>query len=105
MTVLFTLKNIEIVIFRKRDAMEVLGSVEYKRRAAIKLSIDEKRVNKIVDCVLKRAKTPNYVIADDYSNIRIVLAHGVKYTMKTNGYVWDTSSRCWVPFYRILFDI
>ena len=85
--------------------MEVLGSVEYKRRAARKLSIDEKRVNKNVDCVLKRAKVPNYVIADDYSNVRIVLAHGVKYTMKMNGYVWDTSSRCWVPFYRILFDI
>ena len=85
--------------------MEVLGSVEYKRRVARKLSIDEKRVNKIVYRVLKRAKTPNYVIADDYSNVRIVLAHGVKYTMGKNGYVWDTSSRCWVPFYKILFDI
>ena len=85
--------------------MEVLGSIEYKRRAARKLSIDEKRVSKTVDCVLKRAKTPNYVISDDYSNIRIVLAHGVKYTMKTNGYVWDTSSGSWIPFYKILFDI
>ena len=85
--------------------MEVLGSVEYKRKVARKLSIDEKRVNKIVHCVLKRAKTPNYVIADDYSNVRIVFAHGVKYTMGMNGYVWDTSSRCWVPFYKILFDI
>lgn len=85
--------------------MEVLGSVEYKRRAARKLSIDEKRVNKIVDYVLKRAKTTNYVIADDYLNVRIVLAHGVKYTMGMNGYVWDTSSKCLVPFYKILFDI
>ena len=85
--------------------MEVLGSVEYKRRAARKLSIDEKRVNKIVDCVLKRAKTPIYVIADDYSNVRIVLAHGVKYTMKMNGYVWDNSSGSWIPFYKILFGI
>ena len=85
--------------------MEVLGSVEYKRRAARKLSIDEKRVNKILEGVLKRANTPKYVIADDYSNVRIALAHGVKYTMKMNGYVWDISSRCWVPFYRILFDI
>ena len=85
--------------------MEVLGNVEYNRRAARKSSIDENRVNKIVDCVLKRAKTPNYVISDDYSNVRIVLAHGVKYTMKTNGYAWDTSSGSWIPFYKILFDI
>ena len=54
---------------------------------------------------MKRAKTPNYVIADDYSNIRIVLAHGVKYTMKMNGYVLDNSSVSWIPFYKILFDI
>ena len=85
--------------------MEVLGSVEYKRRAARKLSIDDNHVNKIVDCVLKRANTPNYVIADDYSNVMIVLARGVKYTMKMNGYVWDTSSGSWIPFYKILFGI
>ena len=64
--------------------MKVSGSVDYKRKVV---------------------KTPNYVIADDYSNIRIVLAHGVKYTMGKNGYVWDTSSRSWIPFYKVLFDI
>ena len=85
--------------------MEVLGSVEYNRRAARKSSIDENRVNKIVDRVLKRGKTPNYVISDDYSNVRIVLAHGVKYVMKKNGYVFDTISGSWIPFYKILFDI
>ena len=64
--------------------MKVSGSVDYKRKVA---------------------KTPKYVIADYYSNVRIVLSHGVKYTMRNNGYVWDMSSGSWIPFYKILFDI
>ena len=55
--------------------------------------------------VLKKAKTPNYVISDNYSNVKIVFANGVKYTMGMNGYVWDTSSGSWIPFYKILFGI
>ena len=64
--------------------MKVSGSVDYKRKVA---------------------KIPKYVIADDYSNVKIVLSDGVKYTMRNNGYVWDTSSGSWIPFYKILFDI
>ena len=54
---------------------------------------------------MKKAKTPNYVISDNYSNVKIVFANGVKYTMGMNGYVWDTSSGSWIPFYKILFGI
>ena len=50
-------------------------------------------------------ETPDYVISDNYSNVKIVLAHGVTYTMGNNGYVWHTNLRRWIPFYKVLFDI
>ncbi|GFH39834.1 hypothetical protein [Pseudolactococcus insecticola] len=40
-----------------------------------------------------------------YRNIKSVESGGKRYTMKNNGYVWDTFSRKWTPFYKILFDM